>query len=214
MRRVPLAMTSVLAASLGAAGAYGRPLPKGRLAALARPGATWTLPVHDPPAPWGPDAAPTPASVTVTVTSVRTLGQARVATLTWTTPGPDGPEPITLNGVPDQLAFTRRGVYAFAPATTDARLVAALKRRPTFADPPRAARVYQRPDGTFAFAPADRAGALCVGFGATDPTCGDDPCYAWICLDEHGVIGVGGIGDDNGFDFGFVPDRFPGDAPE
>ena len=140
MRRVPLAMTSVLAASLGAAGAYGRPLPKGRLAALARPGAAWTLPVHDPPAPWGPDAAPTPASVTVTVTSVR-------------------------------------------------------------------------PDGTFAFAPANRAGALCVGFGATDPTCGDDPCYAWICLDEHGVIGVGGIGDDNGFDFGFVPDRFPGDAP-
>lgn len=193
------AALAVLTAGGLAKTAAAERLPKGAWRPLRVLGASWRL-------PWNGGAACQYDHAVVTVAEVRTVARAEVVRLAIETTRTDDDDCQDIDNLPTQFAFTRRGVYAFASDTADKAIAAALKRRPAFTDPPRASLAYRRRDGYFAWAPRERPGAVCFGFGATDPSCGSAPCYAVLCLDRTGVIGIAGTVD--GTDAGFGVDVY------
>lgn len=185
----------VLAVGAHGAAAAAERLPKGAWRPLRVPGASWRLPWNGTSAGCQFDHA------VVTVAEVRTVARAEVVRLAIETTKAADDDCWDVDDLPTQFAFTRRGVYAFASDATDAVIAAGLKRRPAFTDPPRATLAYRRRDGYFAWAPREQPGAVCFGFGATDVNCGSAPCYAVLCLDRTGVIGIAGTvaGTSDGF---------------
>lgn len=187
---------AVLAAGDLVKAAAAERLPKGAWRPLGVPGASWRLPWN------GTDAGCQYDHAVVTVAEVRTVARAKVVRLAIETTKTADDDCTDVDDLPTQFAFTRRGVYAFASDATDKAIAAALKRRPAFTDPPHASLAYRRRDGYFAWAPRERPGAVCFGFGATDVNCGSAPCYAVLCLDRAGVIGIAGTVDGTSDGFG------------
>jgi len=168
-------------------------LPKGLWRSLVKPGGKWTLPLVSKLMDYEMETAP--EQITIQVVDVRKVGGADVVRLRWSSArGKRVGEEVGENYIPHQIAVSEKGVFTFGEEDSDATILAALKKKPSFTEPPKLENAYDREDGRFVFAPAARPGSACFGWGATDSTCGANPCCSWLCLDASGIIGIGGIG--------------------
>ena len=118
--------------------------------------------------------------IVVEVYDVREVKGTKVARLRWLVEEHGARSPMG-NSLPTQIAVNKKGAWLLTDRLDDQGVESALKRRPTFADPPRPSAgddSYVRKDGD----------AVCVGVGSPPgKPCAGGVCHAEYCL----VPGIG-----------------------
>jgi hypothetical protein len=115
------------------------------------------------------------ARIVVEVYDARVVKGVKVARLRWSVEDGGARTPMG-NSLPTQIAVSKKGAWILTDRLDDKAVEAALKRSPTFADPPRPSErddSYVRKDGT----------SVCIGVG-TPPSkpCPGGVCHAEYCL--------------------------------
>lgn len=161
---------------------------KGFWKILVKPKAAWVL--HNTMAD---DAAGKAAKVTIETYDVRKVAGADVARLRWT--HTHGIETQDIGGgvlMPTQVAVTAAGLYLLSAADDDAKITAALKKKPSRSDPPKPYAGTKQNQGRYLHVLDDM---VCMGEGPT-PDAGEcaDVCDAQVCFSAtDGVVSMMGL---------------------
>jgi hypothetical protein len=129
--------------------------------------------------------------IVVETYDVRKVGGADVARLRWTHVGPKGQKEPWSAGPYTHVAVTDAGLYLLSDEADDAKIVEALKRKPSRSDPPKPYRGTKQNGGRFL---RIDGGEVCVG---EEPLPGagecDDVCEAEMCISStRGVVKLSG----------------------
>ena len=178
------ALSIVLVALVAATGSAEPKKPgKGFWKVLVKKGAKWKL--HDKVSEAGK-----PATLTIETYDVRKVGNADVARLRWTLD--DGTAHAIEPAAPlSQVAVTDAGIYLLWASMDDAKVAAALEKKPSRSDPPKAYEGTKLNEGRYLHI---RDGLVCMGQGPT-PDAGDcpDTCDGWVCISAtKGIVEVSG----------------------
>lgn len=166
------------------------PAPKGFWKVLVTPGARWTLVDTI-------DKSKKPAKIIVETYDVRKVGAADVARLRWTRvwgPGTSDREDYgdSDSGRYTQVAITAAGLYILSADMDDAKIVEALKKKPSRSDPPKPYKGTKQNNGRYLHLDGDDL--VCMGYeplpGA--PDC-EDTCFGEACFSsKNGPVKLAG----------------------
>jgi len=134
------------------------------------------------------------AKLVVETYDVRKVGEAKVARLRWTLfEGKDKRDVgDSAAGRYTQLAVTKAGLYVLSHDMDDAKIVEALKKKPSRSDPPKEYRPTKQNEGRYLRMHGPQV--ACMGFEPL-PGAGDCPdlCEGEVCFSrEDGVTSVEG----------------------
>jgi hypothetical protein len=124
--------------------------------------------------------------IVVEVYDARVVKGVKVARLRWSVEEGGSRSPMG-NSLPTQIAVGKKGAWILTDRLDDKAVEAALKRPPTFGDPPRVSErddSYVRKDGD----------SVCIGVG-TPPT---KPCPGGVCHAEYCLAPGRGLTSVNG----------------
>jgi hypothetical protein len=187
MMRLLIGCLVVVAVGLSAHADENRP-GKGFWKILVKPKARWVL--HDTV---GEDAARKAGRITVETYDVRKVDGADVARLRWTYTS--GTEKNDIGGgsfMPTQVAVTGAGLYLLSDDMDDAKVSAALKKKPSRSDPPKPYRGTKLNHGRYLRINDDN---VCVGDEPL-PDAGEcaDVCESQVCFSAtDGVVSISGL---------------------
>lgn len=181
MRVVRWAVLSVMLAMGGAARADA-PL-KGFWRILVKPKARWVL--YDTIE----KNKKKRRKIVVETYDVRKVGAADVARLRWTLIDPSGEKQSwgdSNEGRYTQVAVTDAGLYILSEDMDDAKIVEALKKKPSRSDPPKPYKGTKQNEGRFLKVEGDM---VCYGY-EPPPGAGDceDTCFGGLCLTATGGV--------------------------
>lgn len=186
-----LVVMALLLLAAGPARADGWKPPKGFWRILVKPKARWVLVdslEKDKRAR---------SKIVVETYDVRKVGTADVARLRWTLIEPGGKKSDwgdSDGGRYTQVAVTEAGLYILSADMDDAKVAAALTKKPSRSDPPKEYGATKQ-NGGRVLRIDERAELVCVG---QDPLPGagdcDDVCDADLCISATaGVVKLGGM---------------------
>jgi hypothetical protein len=161
-----------------------KPFEKGFWKVLVQPNAKWVL--HE--------TIGDKSTLTVETYDVRKLGKADVARLRWTIGSGKDKHDVGDSGQGryTQLAVTADGLYLLDADMDDAKVTAALAKKPARSDPPKAYEGTTQNHGRYLTIPGD--GTACMGEGPM-PGAGDcpDTCDGTICISPTaGIVSLMG----------------------
>ncbi len=170
------------------------PTPWGLWKPLVQPGAKWML--------YARNASNEP-TVTVETYDVRKVGEASVARLRWSLAEKGKKaEELAAGGPIEQVAVTDKGAYVLAKDESDTKIIEALKKPPTYGDPPAAIDSTKHNDGKNIEHRTTKLGRMvCIGYGPAKGAgeC-ENICHGAYCLSpEKGIValeGTYGPGDE------------------
>jgi len=154
---------------------------KGLWRALVKPKSKWVLKNSE-----GKD------TIVVETYDERKVGAADVARLRWT--HVSGKERRDLGnsdgGLYTQVAVTVAGLYVLSADMDDAAIQAALAKKPSRSDPPKAYEGSKQNQGRYLHVNKD---SICWGSAPWQPDfeC-PDTCDGWVCIDAGGVSEIAG----------------------
>lgn len=134
-------------------------------------------------------------TITVETYDVRKVGEAQVARLRWTLQHGKG-KPTDVgdsdSGRYTQLAVTTAGLYLLSADMDDAKVAAALQKKPSRSDPPKPYEGTARNEGRYLH--VEPGPVVCLGQGPKpgDGEC-EDTCFGEVCISpKDGVVGLSG----------------------
>ena len=138
--------------------------------------------------------------IVVETADVRKIGDADVARIRWTHvwgKGKDGQDRMgdSDEGLYTQVAVTSAGLYILSDDMDDARIVEALRRKPSRSEPPKEYKGSKANNGRYLrFDQLGGETVVCYGYepGPNAPPC-DDTCFGELCFSPtHGVVEISG----------------------